>query len=147
MLRFAILLISALVLCEAHVGSRQQEWCLGDFAKGVLNMCAEKNNVGKAAIEDFLKGKLSNNKNERCFRACFLMECEYFEGYGGFKSDTQLRLATQFALRYPSKYKVAKKIVGSCMFALSEPNVCDTAEELFKCIKLNSPFPLTLQGI
>ncbi|XP_075154526.1 uncharacterized protein LOC142228098 [Haematobia irritans] len=142
-----IYLISIFMMCESQLHGRQREWCLGDFAKNVLDTCAAKNNVGDVEINRLLHGNSAKNRNEKCFRACFLKECDYFEGYGGFKVDTPQRLANQISLRNSSKYGIAKKIVATCIYITPDPHYCDTAENLFKCIKLNSPFPLTLDAI
>ncbi|XP_075157486.1 uncharacterized protein LOC142230742 [Haematobia irritans] len=137
-----IVLISIVVLCESQL---QNEYCIGERAKDVRRRCAISHKVGQVEIDRFLHRAHAQSQNERCFRACVLIECKYFNADGTLRQDTARRAASLLSTRDHSKVNAAFQVVIYCQH--NTPlltNICDSTEAIYQCVTKNANFQFAL---
>ncbi|XP_058978239.1 uncharacterized protein LOC131802284 [Musca domestica] len=128
-------------ICKAEV----QEWCSKEPLKNVFRVCSQKTGVGKAEIYRVIYFHPPQSFNEKCFRACSMIECQYYNVDGTLKHDTAHRVAKVLSAGDLFKYELVKRVVSHCLHtAPLHNNVCDTTEAFIQCFVTLSPVKVSL---
>uniref|UniRef100_A0A1I8NZP5 Odorant binding protein n=1 Tax=Stomoxys calcitrans TaxID=35570 RepID=A0A1I8NZP5_STOCA len=144
----SLLLMAIIASSESQLGNislLKDEYCLGDRAQEVYSSCAKSHNLGEAEIKRYLNREFAKSQNEKCFRACILSKCNFFNDDGTFKKDLAERGAALLSLKDPSRFDVVFKVMSQCVNSTStSSNRCDSTEDLYECAMKNIPYKFTL---
>ncbi|XP_073831468.1 uncharacterized protein [Musca autumnalis] len=125
--------------------ARGQEWCVKGRLRDTFRRCAISHGVGNAEISRLIYGLPSRSGREKCFRACSMIECRYFNVDGTLKHDTPYRIANHLAIGDSFKSQLVPKLAANCLKHIPlHNNVCETAEMFINCMVATSPVPLAL---
>ncbi|XP_058978237.1 uncharacterized protein LOC131802283 [Musca domestica] len=136
-----ILFIVVVVLQRAPA----QEFCGKERLKDSIRRCAISHRVGQAEILRLIYGRPSHSGREKCFRACSIIECRFFNIDGTLRQDTPNRIGNYLAIGNPQKAQLVRKLASNCLKHIPlYGSVCDTAEAFIHCMVSTSPVPLSL---
>uniref|UniRef100_A0A454A0Q2 Uncharacterized protein n=1 Tax=Stomoxys calcitrans TaxID=35570 RepID=A0A454A0Q2_STOCA len=122
--------------------------CIGERGNDVGIRCAISHRVDQAGVLRFRNGNPARSRNERCFRACVLAECNFVTFNGSLKTSFAMRAAPLLVGKNPSQVRAVQQLLAFCQqrttLQMNMNNICDYAEAVHTCIRSNNNLRLGL---